>query len=519
MEHPHNLRWFELLREEIYEFIQELAESMGYGKRNILAKAPVKAGKKEIVENISLMFSAYKTYYVTSLNRKDVVRQKDELEQYDVTTCLVNSDSTGDETIAQIRRSIAIGKKVIICWDECDYGSGIRQKMAKVLKEFVDNLSVVNIYFSATPEETEASALVDRPDYEYLEFTPPREYVDAKWFLDNNLVRTPMPFFEMDGANIVVSSHGLAVVSDSITPKRNILVTRVVGGKKTEVKLDLIRNAAVKERLERQLNKESTDGKTWKVKVIDYHDSFDWEDHATRRGYIGDEHINYLFVIAQTCNRGTDLKGWHPYIAAWHDPRSKKASNLNTLVQAFLRPCHYSTMPGYDGPQAIALYVDIDVIRYVAGEIDLAEYKARGGKAPTRTKWRPTGPKFEHDVRHFNTFDEANDYVMRPDKPYPRGPQIPPSIDDFEKNAEGFHIIGQYGVTSAERQVGVWEFNDAFRVAPLKYNRRSHYKYVPCYRDTTDPNSLVWLLTREVGIIGRNPNSPIPPPLVTKGSM
>ena len=527
MEHPRNLRYFELLREEIYDFVEDLAVNVRLRKRNILTKAPVKSGKKDIVEYISIRFAGYDVFYLTSLFRKDVVLQKVELEKYGVNTCLVNSDDTCLETIHQIKGSIAARRKVILCYDECDYGSGLKQKMAPVFREFLDNLSVVNIYFSATPEETEASALIDRPDYESMEFTPPREYVGAKFFLENHLVHTPRPFFAMEDDDIVVSPHGLTVISESVTPKKNIVAVRIAGGKK-EVKVSELKNGAVRERIQSRLKALLRDGKDWKIMVIDSKNGLEWENRATIRGYAGDSRVNYLFVFDQTCTRGTDLKGWHPYIAAWHDARSKNKSNLNTLVQALLRPCHYSTMedpvtgkPYNGGAQKIRLYVDIDVIRYVAGEIDLAEYAALGGKPPTRTRWKRPEPKYEYDIKHFDTFDDASLYVTNP--PFANlmtEPQIPPCVEDFERNAAGFHTLRKYGFET--RTDGkVWGFNEALKGAAGKYGQsgKGHYYYVPCYRDLTDSSSLVWLLTRRVKEVEHNPDSPPPPPLVTKGSM
>lgn len=515
MAHPRNQRWFELWRQEIYDFVQELSALMRVGKRNILTKAPVKSGKKEIVENISMTFLGdYKVFYITALSRKDVHRQKVELAEYGVMTCLVNSDVASTDTINQINHWIRSGKKVIICDDECDYGSGHRQKMSHVFKEFLNNQSVVNVYFSATPEETEASDLADRDDYESMVFTPPPEYCGAKHFLDTDLVNKPMPFFEIekDTGNISVTAHGLQVVSIRTTLQKNIAVVRLSGGKglnTTTLKIEAVRRT-----LEWQLNTTSLDGKTWAIKIIDSDDGFDWEDHPTRRGYVGDPERNYLFVIAQTCTRGTDLKGWHPYISIWHDARNKSKCNINTLVQAFLRPCHYSSMEGYDGPQNIHLYADIDVILYVAGVISLDDYKARGGKAPTRTKWQSTKSAFEYDVKPFNTFDEATAYVLNPEKPYTRGEQTPPSIDEFEINAEGFHFLKEYGM-GVRVDGKVWTLAEAVKNAKGQYNRNYHYKFVPCYENINDPLTLRWLITRQVGVTLRENITP----LITKGSM
>jgi hypothetical protein len=86
----------------------------------------------------------------------------------------------------------------------------------------------------------------------------------------------------------------------------------------------------------------------------------------------------------QTCTRGTDLKGWHAALAFWHDERVSDNVSLNTMIQAVLRPCHYST--DYGGtPQRVRLYVDRRVVQMAADD-NMETYLAAGGKVPARTK-------------------------------------------------------------------------------------------------------------------------------------
>ena len=407
--HPLPLTWFIQERETIHDFVtREVEAAIASGKRHLLAKAPVKAGKREIVECIAVAFRDSKVFYTTSLNRKDVARQKLELDMYGVSTHLIDSATKSSIAIACIERVISSGKIAIICFDECDYGSGTNQKMAGLYRKFVDDDRVVKIYFSASAHETEASKLRDRGDYVCLTYTPPPEYCGAKFFLDNDLVsREVDTFFEKDDdGNISISQHAHLVIQESINANRHIGGVRLSRGISTR---DL-KSRVVKEDIQRQLQNASGDGKEWRIVPVDQTDSHDWEDSDIARRYTNDTAVNYLFVFVQTCTRGTDLKGWHHRLAFWHDSRSKKDSDLNTLIQAFLRPSHYSTC--YGGvPQHVRLYVDYVVVEMAAYD-DMDAYLRAGGRAPTRTKLY-IAPDYEVSKATFESAEEARDWASR----------------------------------------------------------------------------------------------------------
>ena len=181
--HPRSLDWFSTNRNSIYIFIStNLRPAIDDNCRHILIKAPVKSGKREHVECNTRVFPNASVFYVTSLDRKDVVRQKAELEQYNVYTHLINSVGAAERCILAVKTELAHERMVIICFDECDYGSGSEQKMASLYREFVDDNRVVKLYYSASAHETEASSLRDRDDFTALTYVPPPEYCGAEYF-------------------------------------------------------------------------------------------------------------------------------------------------------------------------------------------------------------------------------------------------------------------------------------------------------------------------------------------------
>jgi hypothetical protein len=492
--HPHPMPWFEANRREIYNFIAtELGELLAAGKRHILVYAPVKAGKRELAECISVSYRMNVThYFVTSLNRKDVKTQKVELDRYGIRTCVISEDR--DAVLADIRADIAARRRVVMVVDESDYGSGSKQKLTEVHGAFLDHPQVAYVYFSATPEETESSALADREDYAELEFVPPVSYCGAQYFVEEDLVFAPEPFLDNDEGNLSVSRHGLDVIRDSITEERHIGVVRVTG-----IPQATLQNERVKEALTQQLGTSAPNGRPWEIKVITDKSPLEWENRIMQRGYCMDTDKNHLFFLFQTCTRGTDLKGWHPKLAFWHDARSCKNSNLNTLVQALLRPSHYSAMSGYGGrPQPIRLYVDQLVMEYAAYG-DLQSYIAAGGKQPTRTR-KARGPRLEYDIRETANFADLAGFCAVTG-------QAAPSLDSYPL-VDGFRQIAGFGVSREERVLHTWAYADASRRLRLGYDRVNFF-FVPCYRDVTDPRTLVWFAVRRTGQRQRQRGTPI----------
>ena len=501
--HPHPLRWFEIHRQEIYNFVTvQLGELLTAGKRHVLISAPVKAGKREIVEAIACTFHANTSHhFVTSLNRKDVKIQKHELDRYGIRTCVVAEDR--DAAIADIRADIAAGRKVILVIDEADYGSGSNQKLKEVHSAFLEDPRVAYVYFSATSEETEASTLTERPDYAELVFVPPASYCGAQYFIEEDLVFEPAPFLEVDNGNVTVSRHGLDVIRDSVTADRHIGVVRIAG---RSLPATTMMNEHVKEALQQQLGVSAPNGRPWEIKVVTDKTPLAWEDRTTQIGHCADSEMNYLFFIFQTCTRGTDLKGWHHRLAFWHDVRScKENSNLNTLVQAILRPSHYSTTAGYGGrPQPIRMYVDRLVMRYAAyGDLD--SYIAAGGNPPTRT--RKTRTHYTYDIRETAAFGDLAQMCAL------TGQDLP-SLDNYPL-VDGFRQVKGFGISKALRVQHTWAYAEAVVAARGQYNRREHFHFAPCYRNLADPRTLVWIAARK---IGRRQQAALPIE-ATRGSM
>jgi len=402
--HPHPIGWFQSQRSHIHTFCNTVFREIQRGMNHILIKAQVKSGKKDIVECIAQLGAPQtKVFYVTALDRKDVKKQKEELASYGVETFLVNSDAAVRQVISAINAQKARHFRIILCLDECDYGSGETQKLSGMFSEILNDEDVTKIYFSATAHETEVSDLHDRPDFRILTFTPPPNYFGAEWFLDEGLVHDADTFFaEDEDGDIVLTEHAKLVILESMIDDRHIGVVRI----NNDFRMKDFKKRTTKNDLVRQLREALPEGKPWEIIPVDATDSHDWEDRKTRNMYVNDSEVNYLFILKQTCTRGTDLKGWHHKLAFWHDARSHNGtSRPNTLIQAFFRPSHYSSSYGGE-PQRIRLYVDY-VVAELAAYDDMEAYMEAGGKPPSRTKRCHTKLIVEMSPQSFPSQDEA----------------------------------------------------------------------------------------------------------------
>jgi hypothetical protein len=490
--HPHNKVWFYRERKEIYNFVKNLKVSIAAKKRLLLLVAPVKAGKREITECIKNELPDYTGYYLTSLNRKDVKNQQEELEKYNIQTCVISRDDIVAKLIININKEISKGKKIILFWDECDYGSGKNQKLNGIFQIFVDNENVVHCLISATAHETMFSSLAERKDFAILEYVPPEAYKGAKYFLENNLVFKAKPFIERESdisPMLRFTDHAFDVMRESITSLRNIGGVRITAkGITTESILQQI------ERLEESLNTHfgnSLSGRPIKIKVIDANHELNWEDKIIRRGYTCQPiDTTWLFIFNQTCTRGTDLKGWHPNLGFWHDARSCKTCNLNTLLQAILRPSHYANSY-IDGvstptPQPIRLYADLAAVKAATG--DFTDYKKEKGKAPTRmTKTRNFA---EYETHEENTYDALKRHFDEIEQ------QLPP-LSSFPKQGEFYKPLKALGINEADRAREVWDYENAKRLK-FQENRLNKYYIIPSYTTEGDSSSLVWIITRKL---------------------
>jgi len=487
--HPWSINEFQEKRPEIYEFMKNISIHIEQDKHHILIHAPVKCGKRVMVESLTRILTEHKHYYVCSLNRTDVKIQKEELGEYGVSLHLTSNKEEKESAINAINYDLNYGNTIIIHCDECDYGCGRNQNLNPLFTRFMENLDVTFIYYSATPEETMYSQLSRREDYIMLQFEPPSSYRGASYFLDNGLVFEPSVCLQKNEGIITPTEHFKQVVRDSITHERNIGVIRIVG---RIFSTELIKaNSKV---IETELNRLGF-SRPFTIKAIGEKDKFEWENREICGGYTkAPLERNYIFFINQTCVRGTDLNGWHFRLAFWHDSRVTKTAS-STLLQAILRPSYYITNYMKDGipqEQPIRMYVSEIAMRLAASN-DIQEYLSKGGKPPSRTSPAYVHIDAVYEI-HKGSLEEVNAQL-------PANEQI--NLETYEKQGEFLKTGRKLGISNSipNRPATVEEVESRLKA---QYSRTRFVK-IPCYHDLRNPESIYWFAVKKLSAQIRHP--------------
>jgi hypothetical protein len=353
----------------------------------IIIHAPVKSGKREIMEYIAVhdvedperVHVAISAWY-----RKADDHQREEIQKHNLTVFTLTSIRSTQECIDWIETQLEY-KELVIHLDECDYGSGHIQSLSEVWKIVRNHEFVTSILYSATPEEVMCSSEIDGELDELLSgvsviYTPPEGYCGPQRFLREGLVHEAEEFFAYKPV-YTLTPQGRSIVTNlrksmETNPRRNILILRLsyseLGGK-----FDRKSNKAFYKFIQHlnfpELSSTGNTPSTEKFEVIVDKDEKITGDFISERvewsnkKYWDSKRTDcpLLIVIDQTSSRSTE---WdcHDRVYATHDFRHQ--IRFNTVSQAQERVNHYSQK--YGGFQPIQVYGSVDVFRLSAKEID-----------------------------------------------------------------------------------------------------------------------------------------------------
>ena len=390
---PWSVAVFERLRAHLTGFVRDtLLPLIEEGCRRIVLRAPVKCGKREIVEYIAtrdLVNQPTRVHaFLSAWHRIADEDQRDELATQNMTVFSITTQKRVDAFMDWLKKRLEQGLSVVLHLDECDHGTGSKQMLSKVWTEVRDSDRITNILYSATPEEVLYSGEVEDEEYqammeeligdgEHVEYTPPEGYCGPARFLREGLVHEAVPFFDKDG----LSSQGKEIVTGlrsaiGVNPSRNMIVLRLSyslgGGLKKDIKKNkaiyqFLSNVGAFPELEDFLvvvDKSDSSGiKNRRVSA----EKIQWSDPAYwRRQASG---VPIILVIDQTCSRSTEW-ACHARIYATHDFRN--IVQYSTVSQAQERVNHYEQK--YGGFQPILVYGHRRTFMLSAGLIDYATF-------------------------------------------------------------------------------------------------------------------------------------------------
>ena len=361
--------------------------------RRILIDAPVKCGKKDIVEYVAMRDFVHNPKrvhaFASAWHRTADEDQRDELKEHNLTVFSITNQVNVDKFNKWLDVSLAEGKEIVIHMDECDHGSGSNQILSKVWSKIRTSERITTILYSATPEEVLFSEEIgeDRTTDEFIllnkefregecvTYNPPEEYCGPERFLREGLVHEAMPFFE-EGERYSLSEQGKEIISNlyrnmETEPSRNIIILRLSGSlskNKKQMVTFLNHIDDFPELKDCLIVADKSDTSNIKHKRISLEKILWSDENYWRRLAIG---IPMVYVIDQTCSRSTELK-CHHRIYAMHDFRN--TIQYNTVAQAQQRVNHYIDMERYTCFQPILVYGSIRAFKLSAGLIHYNEY-------------------------------------------------------------------------------------------------------------------------------------------------
>jgi len=375
---------FETYRPRLTEFLNTKVRKFIDSSecRRILIEAPVKSGKREMVEYLAMRDEAHNPTrvhaFISAFHRVADETQREELEKHNLKIFSLTKKTDVDKCISWIHVHINNGKQVVLHIDECDFGSGSRQMLSKIYTRIHNNQNATIIMYSATPQEILFSGEIEnKDDYEYQEmideiihtgeriiYTPPDNFCGPHSFLDADLIIEAIPFFYKNETNLILSDQGRRIMEDLRRScisgsRRNILMlrlsysdmgtTRSSGLKNNKAIHQFLNGFHTISELDDCLIYADKEEKAMPrvdgilMEKIQWSNKMFWE--AKRH----DKPI--IVVMDQTCSRSTEL-ACHDRLFALHDFRNKVT--FSTSSQALERVNHYSDR--YNGFQPIQVY-------------------------------------------------------------------------------------------------------------------------------------------------------------------
>jgi hypothetical protein len=420
---PNTTTEFQQYRPEIYKFASDLLNDLSKMTPKIkgcVINAPVKSGKRIIEECLFLLckdnlyYANVKFIHLTSLDRLDCVEQLEELRSFgfDIASCNLKEsayrETTNDADVKKFKTMISNNERIIVCIDECDYGSGVNQALDAWIERIFTYDKCQVLLFSATAYETEIALLHEATNknlFLHKNFIPPtnvapsrHEYHGAEWFLNQNLIHDPQQFIHKVNGKICLTQFAKNLCDELVKSEKRVGVVRLIG-KKIRFGLTLSDVATL---IQQELNNMySSYQACFEVYEADQTHPMYWgkkpQPGQTRNLTTNYQHKMYeclannninekfLILIDSCATRSTEI-GFHKDILFWVDDR-KTGTKFNTYEQAVLRVCHYSDDAN---SHKINVYADKEIFE-MAAKIITKSSKGRGKSSRIKNNIRKNG--------------------------------------------------------------------------------------------------------------------------------
>ena len=392
--HSWSVAQFETYRPLLTDFLKgRIIPLLDAGEcHRILIRAPVKSGKREMVEYLAIRDYAHNPTrihaFVSAFHRVADESQRKELRNHNLHVFSLVSQARSMECLNWILEKIAERMQIVIHLDECDFASGDRQILSYLYSNIRDHPNVTTILYSATPQEVLFSGEIEEKEYqgmidemihigERIEYQPPLSFCGPAQFLDAELVKEATPFFEKNKHGLRLTPQGVEIMTNlraSMHSGRNILVLRLSYAEMGGTRSDRRDRKAIYHFLKgwETIPELSdciilTDDKERDIPDSVLTEKIQW---SNRRYWIRQtKDVPIIVVIDQTSSRSTEWS-CHDRIFALHDYRNSFV--FSVLSQAQERVNHY--MDRYGGFQPIRIYGHLKTFLLSAGRISYRNY-------------------------------------------------------------------------------------------------------------------------------------------------
>lgn len=526
---------------------------------SVLIRAPVKSGKREMVEYLATRDRARASccrprahVFVSSWYRRAEDCQRCEISKHNITVFSLTKRESCDECYKLIRQSTDDGVRVVVHIDECDYGSANDSLMSEVWNFLHSCPLVSTILYSATPEEVMFNNMHRELDIFTdlavqcnisAEYEPPYGYCGAARFLREGLVHEATPFFVARDNRAFIHTIPRDAPTDALyvltnqardilramrenyantprgTPPRCVLILRLsyahrndkarerahIDDKAIYIFAKCINDGVFPEFAGADINIMFDDVCRKLVRSKNYtHSAFDWSSEAEWR------RINSptIIVIDQTASRSTEF-ACHNRIYAMHDFRF--IHQYTAVSQAQERANHYEQKHGAFQP--IHIYGHVKTFALSARLIGHEQYLAQDWSWRVVSKEHPSGRdgKVIKDGRALSLAVDP-----RIISPRARHPWVPYLVSKEEACDMNKIFMGMFRSLISDRVYAhrVYYYTPTVRFVPC--NRASFYECVgrkkhecrnPFVYSDARMNQYPDLYPRSAGQIGRNPQT------------
>ena len=372
-----DLDYFKVQRPELYKYILNKVFLVN-NKRFKVVNAPVKSGKREMVEIYSLLNIDNHNCFLSAHYRIADDSQRKELESYGINIFSANKTDNIDRCMYVIDEFLKTHKDIHIHLDELDFGCGSNQLLNNVYSKYKSNNRVFFILYSATTEVAKKEFLLENVAndiiYECCQYCPPPTYFGIKQYLQNDKFFQATPFFHFNNeTSIKISEQGEMLINKlkedtfNITNKKHIGILRLPGMfknslGKSQPQFNTIKKfqSQLEAKYEIRLKFIGSDDEIAKWDDIKY-----WEELSPN--------IIFLIIINQVAGRSTAWK-CHPYLSWYHTCRTCDTPT-STIIQDQERPVYYTNTPDYNNQVFdIEIYGDKPTAEYSAKIIGYEQY-------------------------------------------------------------------------------------------------------------------------------------------------